>query len=130
MKRSNIYQEVWLEGDLSLTDQNRVYYSKTPLSLSLPPCVRDVYCGKLFCSGGQSDPNYGSTVAFSDCKAASFWDAAADYGQVDAGTKCGEGKVHPPQHLQPLPVQCSVEYWLLIGSTPFPGCASSTTGPF
>ncbi|CAL8335632.1 unnamed protein product [Gadus morhua 'NCC'] len=58
------------------------------------PCQsQDVNCGKLFCSGGQSDPNYGRMVAFSDCKAAFFGDASADYGQVDTGTRCAEGKV-------------------------------------
>ena len=73
-----------------------------------------MYCGKLFCSGGQSDPNYGRMVAFSGCKAAFFGDAAADYGQVDAGTKCGEGKVRPPTPTPPTPsaascpVQCGI----------------------
>jgi len=68
-------------------------------------CVsRDVMCGKLFCQGGNDNPNYGRMVSFSGCKASFFADYTADYGQVDAGTKCADGKVrlsaeiHSPQH--------------------------------
>lgn len=50
-------------------------------------------CGKLFCHNGQENPNYGRMVRFSDCKASFFEDYTKDYGQVDTGTKCGDGKV-------------------------------------
>uniref|UniRef100_A0A3Q4BCZ1 Uncharacterized protein n=1 Tax=Mola mola TaxID=94237 RepID=A0A3Q4BCZ1_MOLML len=53
----------------------------------------DVLCGKLFCQNGNANPNYGRMVAFSNCKASFFEDHTKDYGQVDAGTKCGDGKV-------------------------------------
>uniref|UniRef100_A0A8C1ZMY6 ADAM metallopeptidase domain 28 n=1 Tax=Cyprinus carpio TaxID=7962 RepID=A0A8C1ZMY6_CYPCA len=57
-------------------------------------CQRqDVMCGKLFCEQGNEDPNYGRLVRFSYCKATFYGDAANDYGQVDTGTKCGEGLV-------------------------------------
>uniref|UniRef100_A0A8C2PRX2 ADAM metallopeptidase domain 28 n=1 Tax=Cyprinus carpio TaxID=7962 RepID=A0A8C2PRX2_CYPCA len=47
-------------------------------------CQRqDVMCGKLFCE----------QVRFSYCKATFYGDPANDYGQVDTGTKCGEGLV-------------------------------------
>lgn len=32
-------------------------------------------------------------VTVGDCKAAFFGDYTQDYGQVDTGTKCGDGKV-------------------------------------
>lgn len=54
---------------------------------------RDMMCGKLFCSGGQADPNYGRMVRFGSCKAAFFDDASKDFGQVEEGSRCGEGKV-------------------------------------
>ncbi|KAM6931435.1 disintegrin and metalloproteinase domain-containing protein 28 [Xenentodon cancila] len=58
------------------------------------PCQQaDVMCGKLLCHGGNGNPNYGRMVAIGDCKAAFFDDYTKDYGQVDAGTKCGDGKV-------------------------------------
>uniref|UniRef100_A0A8C1KL57 ADAM metallopeptidase domain 28 n=1 Tax=Cyprinus carpio TaxID=7962 RepID=A0A8C1KL57_CYPCA len=57
-------------------------------------CQRqDVMCGKLFCEQGNEDPNYGRLVRFSYCKATFYGDPANDYGQVDTGTKCGEGLV-------------------------------------
>ncbi|KAK0139930.1 Disintegrin and metalloproteinase domain-containing protein 28 [Merluccius polli] len=72
------------------------YYAfcKRPPSGKVIPCQsQDVMCGKLFCHGGKSDPNYGRMVSFSDCKAAFFEDPNSDYGQVDTGTMCAEGKV-------------------------------------
>ncbi|XP_026107229.1 zinc metalloproteinase-disintegrin-like batroxstatin-1 [Carassius auratus] len=54
---------------------------------------QDVMCGKLFCEGGNGNPNYGRLVQFSTCKATFYGDANSDYGQVDTGTKCGEGMV-------------------------------------
>uniref|UniRef100_A0A674N6S1 ADAM metallopeptidase domain 28 n=1 Tax=Takifugu rubripes TaxID=31033 RepID=A0A674N6S1_TAKRU len=56
---------------------------------------RDVMCGKLFCHNGQGNPNYGRMVQFGNCKASFFDDEdhTKDYGQVDAGTKCGDGMV-------------------------------------
>lgn len=59
----------------------------------LPLSSRDVMCGKLFCHDGQGSPNYGRMVRFGACKAAFFDDHTKDYGQVDAGSPCGEGKV-------------------------------------
>ncbi|KAJ8396988.1 hypothetical protein AAFF_G00013110 [Aldrovandia affinis] len=57
-------------------------------------CQRqDVMCGKLFCVGGKDDPNYGRMVTVGSCKATFYGDPDADYGQVDTGTKCGNGKV-------------------------------------
>ncbi|KAA0717499.1 Disintegrin and metalloproteinase domain-containing protein 28 [Triplophysa tibetana] len=55
----------------------------------------DVMCGKLFCENGNGSPNYGRLVQFSDnkCKATFYSNPEEDYGQVDSGTKCGEGKV-------------------------------------
>ncbi len=62
------------------------------VNVNTTPC-RDVFCGKLFCSKGSDNPNYGRMVRFNDCKAAFFDDHTKDYGQVDTGTKCGDGKV-------------------------------------
>lgn len=65
---------------------------------------RDIMCGKLFCHNGMDNPNYGRMVRFSDCKASFFEDFTKDFGQVDTGTKCGDGKVSSaaPLHPQPL----------------------------
>ncbi|KAM4578490.1 disintegrin and metalloproteinase domain-containing protein 28 [Fundulus diaphanus] len=58
------------------------------------PCQpQDVLCGKLYCQGGNVNPNYGRMVTINDCKAAFFQDYTKDYGQVDEGTVCGDGKV-------------------------------------
>ncbi|KAM3611639.1 uncharacterized protein V6R79_021912 [Siganus canaliculatus] len=58
------------------------------------PCQReDKLCGKLYCHNGKDNPNYGTMVRLGDCKAAFFGDYTKDYGQVDTGTKCGDGKV-------------------------------------
>lgn len=54
---------------------------------------RDIFCGKLFCHNGNENPNYGQMVRVGDCKAAFFGDFTKDVGQVDDGTKCGDGKV-------------------------------------
>uniref|UniRef100_A0A671PS46 Zinc metalloproteinase-disintegrin-like batroxstatin-1 n=1 Tax=Sinocyclocheilus anshuiensis TaxID=1608454 RepID=A0A671PS46_9TELE len=57
-------------------------------------CQRqDVMCGKLFCEDGNANPNYGRLVKFNNCKATFYSDPEKDYGQVDTGTKCGEGLV-------------------------------------
>lgn len=50
-------------------------------------------CGKLFCHNGQGSPNYGRMVRFGECKASFYDDHTKDYGQVDVGTKCGDGMV-------------------------------------
>lgn len=60
---------------------------------TLPLFLRDVLCGKLFCQGGDANPSYGQMVSISSCKAAFFTDYTKDYGQVDEGTTCGNGKV-------------------------------------
>nr|XP_020446350.1 zinc metalloproteinase-disintegrin-like brevilysin H2a isoform X2 [Monopterus albus] len=58
------------------------------------PCQKqDKFCGKLFCQNGNDNPNYGRMVKVSNCKAAFFDDYTKDNGQVDHGTKCGDGKV-------------------------------------
>ncbi|XP_030274310.1 disintegrin and metalloproteinase domain-containing protein 28 [Sparus aurata] len=62
-------------------------------SLWIPCQAADIYCGKLFCHNGNENPNYGRMVRFSDCKASFYDDYTKDYGQVDTGTKCGDGKV-------------------------------------
>ncbi|XP_051972555.1 zinc metalloproteinase-disintegrin-like batroxstatin-1 [Xyrauchen texanus] len=58
------------------------------------PCQKkDVKCGKLFCEKGTASPNYGRLVTFNNCKATFYSNPEEDYGQVDTGTKCGEGMV-------------------------------------
>ncbi|XP_067457960.1 zinc metalloproteinase-disintegrin-like VLAIP-A [Thunnus thynnus] len=72
------------------------YYAfcKRPSKAQYIPCQReDVYCGKLYCENGNANPNYGRMVRVGNCKAAFFEDNTSDYGQVDTGTKCGDGKV-------------------------------------
>lgn len=54
---------------------------------------QDIMCGKLFCESGNDNPNYGRLVTFSNCKATFYGSPDEDYGQVDTGTKCGEGLV-------------------------------------
>lgn len=87
-----------VEGDRYCYNQNTrgTYFAfcKWPSQDTYIPCQpEDVMCGKLFCQGGQSDPNYGRMVSFGRCKAAFFEDFKADFGQVDPGTRCGDGKV-------------------------------------
>uniref|UniRef100_A0A7N8X3V8 ADAM metallopeptidase domain 28 n=1 Tax=Mastacembelus armatus TaxID=205130 RepID=A0A7N8X3V8_9TELE len=79
-------------------DQNLrgTYYAfcTRPANDKYIPCQKgDMFCGKLFCQGGNENPNYGRMVRFGDCKAAFFEDFTKDFGQVDTGTKCGDGKV-------------------------------------
>ncbi|KAG7239998.1 hypothetical protein INR49_028086 [Caranx melampygus] len=72
------------------------YYAfcKRPSNNDFIPCQKeDILCGKLFCHHGNENPNYGQMVRIGDCKAAFFGDSTKDFGQVDAGTKCGDGKV-------------------------------------
>ncbi|KAF7661447.1 hypothetical protein LDENG_00261690 [Lucifuga dentata] len=85
-------------GDQYCYNQNTrgLYYAfcKRPSRDMYIPCQKeDVMCGKLFCSNSNQNPNYGRMVSFGKCKAAFFDDETKDYGQVDAGTKCGDGKV-------------------------------------
>uniref|UniRef100_H3DNF0 ADAM metallopeptidase domain 28 n=1 Tax=Tetraodon nigroviridis TaxID=99883 RepID=H3DNF0_TETNG len=61
--------------------------------LYIPCKAEDVMCGKLFCHGGQPNPNYGRMVTIGTCKASFYDDHTKDHGQVDPGTRCGEGKV-------------------------------------
>ncbi|XP_041957666.1 disintegrin and metalloproteinase domain-containing protein 28 [Alosa sapidissima] len=73
-----------------------IYYGfcKRPSKDVYEPCQKeDIMCGKLFCHDGNGNPNYGRLVAFSDCKATFYGDPETDRGQVDTGTKCGEGMV-------------------------------------
>nr|XP_038022922.1 zinc metalloproteinase-disintegrin-like ohanin isoform X2 [Anas platyrhynchos] len=58
------------------------------------PCKRkDIMCGKLFCTGGQEMPTYGSLVTFESCKASFPRDGEGDLGMILNGTKCGDGMV-------------------------------------
>lgn len=59
----------------------------------VPLSCRDVMCGKLFCQNGLANPNYGRLARFAQCKASFYDDHTKDYGQVDAGSRCDEGKV-------------------------------------
>uniref|UniRef100_A0A665V3K6 Zinc metalloproteinase-disintegrin-like batroxstatin-3 n=1 Tax=Echeneis naucrates TaxID=173247 RepID=A0A665V3K6_ECHNA len=69
-------------------------FCRRPSNDKYIPCqLEDIFCGKLFCHHGNENPNYGRMVRISDCKAAFFSDYIKDYGQVDTGTKCGEGQV-------------------------------------
>ncbi|XP_052448924.1 zinc metalloproteinase-disintegrin-like batroxstatin-3 [Carassius gibelio] len=54
---------------------------------------KDVLCGKLFCYNGNGHPNYGRLVQFLECKATFYSHPENDHGQVETGTKCGEGMV-------------------------------------
>lgn len=54
---------------------------------------RDIMCGKLFCTGGQEMPTYGSLVTFESCKASFPRDGEGDLGMILNGTKCGDGMV-------------------------------------
>ncbi|XP_054630637.1 disintegrin and metalloproteinase domain-containing protein 28 [Dunckerocampus dactyliophorus] len=82
------------------------YYAfcKRPSNAQYIPCQKeDVFCGKLFCHNGNPSPNYGRMVRVGDCKASFFGDYTKDYGQVDTGTKCGEGKVCSQNECVDLP---------------------------
>ncbi|KAK5608487.1 hypothetical protein CRENBAI_024694 [Crenichthys baileyi] len=58
------------------------------------PCqAQDILCGKLYCHGGNDNPNYGRMVSIGTCKASFFEDYTKDNGQVDEGSVCGDGKV-------------------------------------
>lgn len=100
-KRSNqctkMYGPSAIEGRASCFDQNTrgTYYAFCKrLSDQYVPCQKqDIYCGKLFCHNGNDSPNYGRMVRVGDCKASFYDDFTKDYGQVDTGTKCEEGKV-------------------------------------
>uniref|UniRef100_A0A8C2X1K9 ADAM metallopeptidase domain 28 n=1 Tax=Cyclopterus lumpus TaxID=8103 RepID=A0A8C2X1K9_CYCLU len=85
------------------------------------PC-QDVLCGKLFCHGGTDSPNYGRMVRLNDCKAAFFDDYTKDYGQVDTGTKCGDGKVCSQNEC----VELETAYRNINCSAKCPGHAVST----
>ncbi|XP_034026925.1 disintegrin and metalloproteinase domain-containing protein 28 [Thalassophryne amazonica] len=95
---NKMYGPAATEGRLYCYNQNKrgVYYGfcKHLSGGQYVPCQsEDVLCGKLFCHGGNANPNYGRMVTVGDCKAAFFDDWTKDYSQVDEGTKCDEGKV-------------------------------------
>ncbi|XP_047447145.1 disintegrin and metalloproteinase domain-containing protein 28 [Mugil cephalus] len=72
------------------------YYAfcRRPSNDQYIPCQsQDTLCGKLFCQNGNENPNYGRMVKVGDCKASFYGDYTQDYGQVDTGTICGDGKV-------------------------------------
>ncbi|KAJ8005869.1 hypothetical protein DPEC_G00122390 [Dallia pectoralis] len=82
----------------SCYDQSKrgLYYAfcKRPVATEFIPCQsQDVQCGKLFCKNGNRDPNYGRMVMFGECQATFYDDVDNDFGQVDPGTKCNDGKV-------------------------------------
>uniref|UniRef100_A0A3B3QHT3 ADAM metallopeptidase domain 8b n=1 Tax=Paramormyrops kingsleyae TaxID=1676925 RepID=A0A3B3QHT3_9TELE len=60
----------------------------------IPPC-RDMLCGKLFCANGSDTPSYGQPMQVGQCKATFYGDPSQDRGQVEVGSKCGEGQVRP-----------------------------------
>ncbi|XP_069557617.1 disintegrin and metalloproteinase domain-containing protein 28 [Brachyistius frenatus] len=87
-----------IEGRQSCYNQNRrgtnFGYCRRLSNTQFVPCQNeDILCGKLYCHDGNENPNYGRMVRTGDCKAAFFEDATKDYGQVDAGTRCGDGLV-------------------------------------
>ncbi|XP_061907495.1 disintegrin and metalloproteinase domain-containing protein 28 [Entelurus aequoreus] len=93
-----MYGSSAVEADAYCYNQNTrgTYYAfcKRPSNDQHIPCQKeDVFCGKLFCHQGKDNPNYGRMVRVGQCKATFFADFTKDYGQVEAGTKCGEGKV-------------------------------------
>ncbi|KAI3372234.1 hypothetical protein L3Q82_022745, partial [Scortum barcoo] len=93
-----MYGSSAIEARASCYNQNTrgTYYAfcRRPAKDSYIACQQeDIFCGKLFCHNGNDNPNYGRMVKVSDCKAAFFDDYTKDYGQVDTGTKCGDGKV-------------------------------------
>ncbi|XP_040052475.2 zinc metalloproteinase-disintegrin-like MTP8 [Gasterosteus aculeatus] len=86
------------EGESFCYNQNTrgTYFAfcKRPEKETYIPCQKeDVLCGKLFCHGGNVSPNYGRMVTVRNCKGTFYDDPTKDYGQVDTGTKCGDGKV-------------------------------------
>ncbi|XP_030647675.1 disintegrin and metalloproteinase domain-containing protein 28 [Chanos chanos] len=84
-------------ADKSCFQQNKrgLYYAfcKRTKDQYIPCQSQDIMCGKLFCKNGNSNPNYGRMVMFNNCKATFYSDSDNDFGQVDSGTKCGDGKV-------------------------------------
>ncbi|KAJ0067746.1 hypothetical protein NL108_010065 [Boleophthalmus pectinirostris] len=87
-----------IEARSGCFDQNTrgTYYAfcKRPARDQFIPCQKqDIFCGKLFCQYGNDNPNYGRMVRVSDCKATFYDDYTSDFGQVDTGTVCGDGKV-------------------------------------
>ncbi|KAB5528303.1 hypothetical protein PHYPO_G00138700 [Pangasianodon hypophthalmus] len=101
-KRENQCIKMWGSGAVVGVDfcyeQNTrgIYYAycTRPNNTQYIGCQKqDVKCGKLFCANGQENPNYGRLVEFSTCRATFYSDSTEDFGQVDTGTKCGEGKV-------------------------------------
>uniref|UniRef100_A0A3P8NST3 ADAM metallopeptidase domain 28 n=1 Tax=Astatotilapia calliptera TaxID=8154 RepID=A0A3P8NST3_ASTCA len=103
-----------------------VYYGfcKRPSNNQFIPCQQeDVLCGKLFCEGGNDNPNYGRMVAIGTCKAAFFSDTTGDQGLVETGTKCGDGKVCSQNQC----VDLQTAYRNTNCSAKCPGHAVSTT---
>ncbi|CAL9707795.1 unnamed protein product [Knipowitschia caucasica] len=95
---NNMYGPEAIEGRASCFQYNtagKYYgYCRRPTSDQYIACSKqDIYCGKLFCHYGKDSPTYGGRLRIGDCKAAYFSDVTKDYGQVQTGTKCGEGKV-------------------------------------
>lgn len=93
-----MYGPAAIEAKSSCFDQNTrgTYYAfckRLSYDQFIPCQKQDVFCGKLFCQNGNDSPNYGRMVRVGDCKATFYDDFTKDYGQVDTGTKCGDGKV-------------------------------------
>ncbi|XP_037113613.1 disintegrin and metalloproteinase domain-containing protein 28 [Syngnathus acus] len=103
-----LYGASAIEARPSCYNQNTkgTYYAfcKRPSNDQYIPCQKEnVFCGKLFCHNGNNNPNYGRMVRIGDCKAAFFGEYTKDYGQVDTGTKCGDGKVCSENECVSLP---------------------------
>ncbi|XP_043939043.1 zinc metalloproteinase-disintegrin-like batroxstatin-1 isoform X2 [Protopterus annectens] len=67
------------------------YCKKSPSGSFIGCKQTDIYCGKLFCSGGNQFPISGSVAAFGNCKTS--FGQEKDLSLVNDGTKCGEEKV-------------------------------------
>uniref|UniRef100_A0A671PTC2 Zinc metalloproteinase-disintegrin-like batroxstatin-1 n=1 Tax=Sinocyclocheilus anshuiensis TaxID=1608454 RepID=A0A671PTC2_9TELE len=63
---------------------------------------REEQCIKMWGPNGNANPNYGRLVKFNNCKATFYSDPEKDYGQVDTGTKCGEGLVRLVSRYMPV----------------------------
>lgn len=99
-KRNQQCKYLWGQGAELGTDncfqQNTrgeyyAYCKKSPSGSYIGCKQKDIYCGKLFCSGGSQFPISGSVASFLNCKTS--FGQGKDLSLVDEGTKCGDEKV-------------------------------------